>query len=301
MLKPRRMDSLIDRNPTKGCGVTNSCTEPEILNSYLACDWDRAVLLYNRAEDLKLKNLGEIAVLRGQFKFLFVFGRSIEQDVRRIVKTEEIWLTLESLCWEPKIYGLDMDSEDADQLQRGLLYKNGMCDGDRTLLLKDSDRGLLLDAAHDLEKGFLLIPQLPYFYRALLARSCYCVGRFHDAAEQYNILLQNEGKSGQPKDTRRLFACLNLSYQKANESARAKEILGRWSREFPNETGVNIQLAELEARDSNNAAAIEYLRKEIDLNPAADNDWKLTLLLTLGETQDTSQTIKYELKVHFAL
>src|ERR1039457_4952294 len=79
----------------------------EILNSYLACDWDRVVLLYNRAEDLKLKNLGEIAVLRGQFKFLFVFGRSIEQDVRRIVKTEEIRLTLESLCWEPKIYGLD--------------------------------------------------------------------------------------------------------------------------------------------------------------------------------------------------
>jgi len=28
MLKPRRMDSLIDRNPTKGYGLTNSCTEP---------------------------------------------------------------------------------------------------------------------------------------------------------------------------------------------------------------------------------------------------------------------------------
>jgi UDP-sulfoquinovose synthase len=31
MLKPRRMDSLIDRNPTKGCGLTNSCTEPKEL------------------------------------------------------------------------------------------------------------------------------------------------------------------------------------------------------------------------------------------------------------------------------
>src|ERR1022692_1222417 len=38
MLKPRRMDSLIDRNPTKGCGLTNSCTEPKSLTPESICE-----------------------------------------------------------------------------------------------------------------------------------------------------------------------------------------------------------------------------------------------------------------------
>jgi TolA-binding protein len=92
---------------------------------------------------------------------------------------------------------------------------------------------MLLDAANDLRKAFLSFPGLPYPHRAVLGRCYYCVGDFHNAAEQYKALLQSEGQSGQPKASARLFASLSLSYRQAKETERAKEILERWAREFP--------------------------------------------------------------------
>jgi hypothetical protein len=67
-----------------------------------------------------------------------------------------------------------------------------MCDGDRELALSDSSKSTLLDSANDLQKALLALPDLPYLYRALLGRCHYCTGYFHNAAEQYRALLQNQ-------------------------------------------------------------------------------------------------------------
>jgi len=182
-------------------------------------------------------------------------------------------------------------SDELDQINALVLFEAGMCDADRELALNDSSKSVLLDAAHDLQKAFLTLPALPYPYRAVLGRCYYCTGRFHDAAEQYGALLQAQGRSGQPKADRKLFASLSLSYRHAGETERAKETLDRWAREVPNEKGVYLRLAELEAQSANYQGVVEYLRKEMDRNPTADADWKVSALLALGSTEETSKSV----------
>lgn len=262
----------------------------EISNSYLVKDWDRANSLYNRAEELRLKSDGEIAVLRGQFRFLTVFGNRVEENVRRVLKRDDVRVGLNTLFWEPRIYGAG-DSEELDQLNMVLLFEGGMCDGDRDLVLNDSSRSTLLDAANDLQKALVTLPALPYPYRAVLGRCHYCTGHFHDAAEQYSALLQSQGQLGQPKVGRRLFASLTLSYRQSGETERAKQILERWARECSDEKGIYLQLAELEAQSANYQGVVEYLRREMDRNPEADTDWRLSALLVLGSTQESSKSV----------
>ena len=289
--------------PVEDCAGTWRHFRWEVLNSYLIHDWERAARFYNRAEEIGLCKPNEIAVLRGQFRFLVVFGDSIEKDVRRFLKNDKIRLSLDSLFWDPVTFqsgaseprsGVPGDwvyADDFDQLKAQLLFENGMCDEDRGLALKDSDRALLLDAANDLQKAFLAPAALPYPYRAALGRCHYCTGHFHDAAEQYSALLQTQGQLGQPKAHRKLFASLSLSYRQAGETERAKEALDRWAREFPDEKGVCLQLAELEAQSANYRGVVEYLRKEMDRNPTADEDWRVSALLALGSTQEASKSV----------
>jgi tetratricopeptide (TPR) repeat protein len=286
----RTLALLVRFLPVEDCANTWRDSQWEILNSYIIRDWDRATRLYNRAEDLRLASSGEVAVFRGQFRFLVVFGARIEENARRILKRADIRLGLDSLFWEQRIYGSDA-SDEFNQLKAQLLFENGMCDSDRELILSDSDKALLLDAANDLQKAFLSIAGLPYPYRGVLAKCHYCIGHFHDAAEEYNTLLQGEGQSGQPKSSARLLASLSRSYRQAGETEHAKEILEQWGREFPDEKGIYLQLAELEAQAANYHRIAEYLRKEIDRNPAVEADWKLSALLALGTTQDTSKTL----------
>ncbi|HEV2521854.1 MAG TPA: hypothetical protein VGT24_05680 [Candidatus Acidoferrales bacterium] len=262
----------------------------EILNSYLVKDWDRANRLYSRAEELRLKSDGEIAALRGHFRFLTVFGNRIEENVRRVLKRDDFRVGLNTLFWEPRIYGTD-GSDDLDQISVLLLFEAGMCDGDRELVLNDSSRSTLLDAANDLQKAFVTLPALPYPYRAVLGRCHYCTGHFHDAAEQYSALLQSQGQLGQPRAGRRLFASLTLSYRQSGETESAKQILERWARECSDEKGVYLQLAELEAQSANYQGVVEYLRREMDRNPATDTDWRLSALLALGSTQEASKNV----------
>jgi tetratricopeptide (TPR) repeat protein len=279
--------------PVEECGNAWRDVRWEILNSFLIEDWDRATRLYNRAEDLQLKSVGEIAVLRGQFRFLTVFGGRIEENVRKLLNSSDIRLALNSLFWEPEIYWPDGSHElgESDQLKALLLFESGMCDADRELTLDDSSKATLLDSANDLQKALLALPDLPYVYRALVGRCHYCTGHFHDAAEQYSALLRTQGQLGQPKASRRLFASLSLSYRQAGETDHAKEILEGWAREFPDEKGVYLQLAELEALGTNYHRIAEYLRKEIEKNPAMEEDWRLSALLVLGATHDTSKTL----------
>lgn len=274
------------------CGNAWRDVRWEILNCYLIEDWDRATRLYNRAEDLQLKSAGEIAALRGQFRFLTVFGGRIEENVRRLLDRSDIRVALNSLFWEPRIFWLDgsRETDETDQLKALILFENGMCDGDPGLVLSDSNKSTLLDSANDLQKALLALPDLPYPYRALLGRCHYCSGHFHDAAEQYRTLLQSQGQSGQPEAGRRLFASLSLSYRQAGETDHAKEILEGWARECPDEKGVYLQLAELEAKGANFSRVAEYLRREMDRNPAADDDWRLSALLALGSTRESSKS-----------
>lgn len=286
--------------PVEDCPSTWRDFRYEILNSYLAHDWERATRLYNRADDLRLKSTGEVAVLRGQFRFLSVLGCGIEEDVRRRVENTKIRLALDSLFWEPRIYDAG-SSEGQDDLHALLLYTHGMCDRDQELALGDAEKSQLFEASHDLAKGLLNIPELPYFYRAVLSRCYFCIGQFHSAAEQYNALLVTKDRSGPPQVRARLLASLSLSHRLAGEAELAKAILEQWAKEFPEEKGVYMQLAELESQAGNYQRASEYLRNEIERNPAVDSDWKLSALLALGATQDTSEAIKKELKGNSAL
>ena len=63
----------------------------EIQNSYAIGDFGRALQLYDRAYDLKLFDLGELSIMRGQFRYLAIFG-------------SDLGVPLKEMYWEPSVY-----------------------------------------------------------------------------------------------------------------------------------------------------------------------------------------------------
>jgi hypothetical protein len=62
----------------------------EILNSYAIGDFDRALQLYNRADDLQLLDSASIRIMRGQFRYLEIFGSEFD-------------IPLTEMFWEPAV------------------------------------------------------------------------------------------------------------------------------------------------------------------------------------------------------
>jgi tetratricopeptide (TPR) repeat protein len=243
----------------------------EILNSYAISDWKRALKLYSIAEESNLLDLCDLELIRGQFRYLLVFG-------------PKLGFELESLWWEPKILG-------ADSLL--LPFMSGLRLNQFKPELTDSTIDTLRDASNDLEKALSKRPELSPLYGPMLARCYFSTGRLHDAAVIYEQALTEWAKGG---IRQWIYESLKMIYQESHLPEKAIALLERWAAEFPDEKGLYMQIAELQAQVANLEAVPISLRKEVERNPEADRDWRITTLLALGETRDVSQKLLNELK-----
>jgi len=198
----------------------------EILNSYAISDWKRALKLYSIAEESNLLDLCDLELIRGQFRYLLVFG-------------PKLGFELESLWWEPKILG-------ADSLL--LPFMSGLRLNQFKPELTDSTIDTLRDASNDLEKALSKRPELSPLYGPMLARCYFSTGRLHDAAVIYEQALTEWAKGG---IRQWIYESLKMIYQESHLPEKAIALLERWAAEFPDEKGLYMQIAELQAQVAN--------------------------------------------------
>ena len=198
----------------------------EILNSYAISDWKRALKLYSIAEESNLLDLCDLQLIRGQFRYLLVFGPKFEVE-------------LDSLWWEPKILGAD------DRESALVLLMSGLRLSQFKPELTDSSIDTLRDASNDLEKALNRRPKLSPLYGPMLARCYFSTGRLHDAAAIYEQALTEWAI-----DVIRqwIYESLRMIYQESHLPEKAIALLERWAAEFPDEKGLYMQIAELQAQ-----------------------------------------------------
>ena len=246
----------------------------EILNSYAISDWKRALKLYSIAEESNLLDIGDLQLIRGLFRYLLVFGPNFEVE-------------LDSLWWEPNTLSVDSPESSLVLLMSGLRLSQFKPE------LTGSNMDTLRDASNDFEKALNKRPELSPAYGPILARCYFSTRRFHDAAGIYEQALTDCEKDG---IRRWIYESLKIIYQESHLPEKAIALLERWAAEFPEEKGLYMQVAELHAQVANLEAVPISLRKEVERNPEADRDWRITTMLALGETRDISQKLLNELK-----
>ena len=301
--------SLVRSLPVENVPVDWRIMQWEILNSYLVRNWTRAKDLYDRAEKLELLERSELQGLRGQFRFLKVYFSTISQEDND---------GLDSLQWEPEVYNgtlsrkLSRETAQAiseyypsnedilealapDQMEefmgvmyhfsnKSRLFNFGVSIAKADLKLGDQDQEWLEHASVDLKSALEKKPDFPSGYRSILAGSYLLTGHFHDAAKQYERLIELE-----PCSSESVYQSLALSYLQAGEPQRAIEVLEECAQRFPGQ-GHHLRKAEIQAKEADYEGAKKSIRKEFENNPDLDRDWKLSALLGLAETRQNLQS-----------
>ncbi len=264
----------------------------EILNSYLIQDWERAKDLYDQAEKLQLLERSELQALRGQFRFLKVYFSTISQGDDD---------GLDSLTWEPKVYDGTVSEKRVDQviseyfprwktlatdqkeefmgviyhyINKKKLFNFGVSITKADLKLGDQDQEWLEYASIALKSALEKKPDFPSGYRSILAGSYFLTGHFHDAAKQYERLIELE-----PGSLESVYQSLALSYRRAGEPQRAIESLQKCQQKHP---GVHKEIAEIQAQEGRYFEAYESLWRYAEINPQADKDLGTNIALALG-------------------
>jgi tetratricopeptide (TPR) repeat protein len=254
----------------------------EILNSYSIRDWGRALKFYERAEEMGIKDQAQIQAMRGQFRFLVVFG-------------DEFGLALDSLDTEPQIH-------EAREKPGGALRYFALSARRPETRLGLESLDTLKDAANDLDKAVGKRPDLPPVYTAMLATCNFLTGRFQEAAGGYERLL-NEGDADFPCPElmkQLTYHSIVASYRNAEQTERAIHTCERWVSEFPNTTLAYKQLAELHELRSEYQTANDCLRKVVELNPSEEKDFRTRIALAFGGILKGFRDISTCVKDHLA-
>jgi len=249
----------------------------EILNSFAVQDSARALRLYNKAEDLHLLDPAELQALRGQLRFMVVAGPRIDKE-------------FDLVDWEPKLSGPQDFPLDLLLFLWGLLALEG------SLKLNESELDVIRDAANDLEKAVSKRVDLSPAYWSILARCYFLAGRFHDAAKQYQKILDSRVDFSVPKLRLKVYESLVTSYGAAHNTQKQIAALGKWAEEFPDERGIHLRIASMHAQEKDLPACAEALRKEEERNPQVAEDPFLSALLVAGETWQNSEAEKSRLR-----
>lgn len=242
----------------------------EILNSYAIEDWDRANALYHKAEGEKLLDDAEMRAIRGQFKYLSVFGPRLD-------------MKLSTLIWEPKLYGHDATMSvilfiSGIRRTTGVNQYTGIGEDQFT----GDEQAILCEASADLETALRKRLDFGPAYRSMLARCCLAIGHFHDAAEHYKQLLDWSGVSLPEKVKVLVYERLTESFRGANRTEEATGCLTKCAAEFPDLRGIHNRLADLYADEGKYELAYECLRREVELSPELEGELGVRIALALG-------------------
>jgi tetratricopeptide (TPR) repeat protein len=138
----------------------------------------------------------------------------------------------------------------------------------------------------------------------MLGRCYFSLQQFHDAAEQYEHILQMVGDSSTRARLMRMCAheSLALCLRQAGDLGNAVQILRQCICEFPDVKRLNRQLAELYADIGDYVAAYEALQREVSLEPQLEQDVSTRIAMALGpiakDPGGTLRAVKQYLEAH---
>lgn len=175
-------------------------------------------------------------------------------------------------------------------LNAGLLYAAGV--NRLRIKVAPEDHERLWDAVQLFKRGLETSPPSARF---MLARCYRAIGDHHNAALQYEWLLQNSASQlthwkeemdwvwrDDPKWISELHECLIGAYDNSGETEKAIAAAERYIEAFPNQLGTYGRMARLYRKEGDHLKAYEWLRKEADRNPQFDEDPNISMALALG-------------------
>ena len=239
------------------------------MNACCIRDWARVRQLYDRLEALVEEHeVAQVLAQRGQQEFLSVFADS--------------WELNDPYCWAPL-----PDKQTSFWLRSNLFLR---CAADRSVPAFSGDElERLGDAAYHLEKANRAKPDLSPVFRLLLLRCNMVLGKFQESARVCEELLAThktfarfEPDPDESVLVSYLYARLVEAARSADDIERAISANRRWIEVFPNEPGTLKQLSDLFWLQGDVTNAYDYLRKEVERNPARGDDPAISMALAFG-------------------
>lgn len=282
----RDFEHLVRLVPLESCTTWRELRW-EIVNACLARAWDLADRLFERASKLQVLEKPTIQALRGEFNFLISFIDEVIRDLGDFLHTVfGLKPVIEPHIWDRQLH---IANEPYKALIGAAFYRTSLCAFRELPSLSADQVERLRYAISDLESALARAPGLFVGYRAMLAKCYFAVADYHNAARHYEIILTTN-----PSDLlyRSLAACQRL----AGDPGGARKTLLECLEKFPNEKGIHLQIAELESQEGRPDKVTEEIRKEMAVDPEVDQDWRISALLALGETDDASDKMLARMK-----
>jgi tetratricopeptide (TPR) repeat protein len=262
----------------------------EISVSCLLEDWGRALRFYDRARQLNVVPERDVRLLLGQFEFLLAFRDvSVGTLQARLLEQNTIYLpnrdiVLHPFNWEPELFDSPASLLSLCFLAEGLSVSE---ENSRTQTVHQTN---VERAIAEFETASALGP-LTAPYQAVLARCYFSLGRFRDAAQQYEEIL--EGNLPEPWSSLSLhiYRAAATSYVRAGDPTRAIGTLQSCSLKFPTHAELYLRIAELQARQTDFGGVRGTLREATEAISGFDEDWRVSTLLALGELPATEANL----------
>jgi tetratricopeptide (TPR) repeat protein len=152
----------------------------------------------------------------------------------------------------------------------------------------EADENLLHEAIREIQSAQQEI-DLPPPYRAILARCHFRLGALHDAMAEYELLLKATTDSPWLSLKPHVYRAISTCHVQEGDLKKAIKTLKTCTEEFPRETHVYLEIADLQARDTDFAGAAETVRKAVEMVPELDVDWRLSTVLALRSILDSPE------------
>ena len=259
----------------------------EILNSYAIEDLERALLLYNRADDLKLHDLSRLRIMRGHVRYWGVFAS--EADI-----------SFKDLFWEPTIY----PDGTGTGVQSLLLFASGFGTAKNPKSqLSEEELSALRYSTVDLESGFRLRPEAYWAYRPILARCRMLTGQPDAAATEYeNVLvefekrLELEALKVAPGFSKYVRQSVAENLVTLGRTERAIGLLEELAESLPAEKGLYLRVAELQHKENRFDDVGISLTKERERDPEIGENWLISHVLMRSTSPLTPEMLSREIK-----
>lgn len=251
----------------------------EITNAYMVENWDRAFQLYDRAEQLGLARDVDLFLMRGHLQFLIASYRCRSSQPQKSLCYTRKLPPLHPFNWEPTIY-------DSQVLPLALLLlDSGLDTAPSSEDIREADENRLQEAIRDLRQAQQEI-ELPPPYRAILARCHFRVGALHSAMAEYELLLNATSEPPWMATKVHVYRAIATCHVQEGDLKKAIITLQACTDEFPRETKIYLETANLQSQNADYFGVAETLRKAAETVPDIDTDWRLSTVLALRGMMD---------------
>jgi tetratricopeptide (TPR) repeat protein len=194
------------------------------------------------------------------------------------------------MYWEPSVYeGKPLVGATLMLFLLGLVASKSK--------LSDNEASSLGFAADDLDYGLRLRPGVANVYRPMLTRCLMATGQRQSAIAEYEKVLEAESLDIAPDVVKKIaIRTIAENLVILGRSGRAIEILEKLAEELPAEKGLYLRIAELQHKENRFDDVGVSLRKEIERDPDAGENWLISHVVMRSASPLTPEWLSGEIK-----